>query len=137
MALQLGQALVNSRAAAMVTAAGGAELRLYGAAKPANAAAAEPGSAIATGTLPATALSNSNGTVTKLGTWTVTGTAAAGAAPGTAALSFRIYSGATCVMQGEVTDTAGAGPLKMDNTSIATGQTATATAFTIDDTAAL
>lgn len=132
MAFQFGLALVNSRAGDVVAAAAGGEIRLYSQVLPANCAAAEPGTSIATGTLPSPALSNSNGTITKAGTWTITGTTTAGA--GTATQSFRIYASTVCVMQGTVTGTAGAGPMKMNNVNIADLQVATVTTYTVDDT---
>lgn len=135
MAFQFGRALVNSRAGDIVADAAGAELRLYSQVLPASCAAAEAGTAIAVGTLPSPALSNSNGSITKAGTWTITGTSIAGA--GTATQSFRIYASTVCVMQGTVTGTAGAGPMKMNNVNIADTQVATANTFAVDDTGAL
>jgi hypothetical protein len=134
MAFQLGQALVNTRAGAIVTVAAGGEIRLYSQAKPASCASAEPGTAIATGTLPSPALANTNGSIVKAGTWTITGTS--DASTGTDAASFRLYAsdGTTCIMQGEVTNTSGAGPLKMNNVNIADGQVATVNTYAIDDT---
>lgn len=135
MAFQFGQALVNSRAGDIVTAAAGGQLRLYSQVLPASCGAAEAGTAIAVGTLPSPALANSNGSITKAGTWTITGTTTAGA--GTNTQSFRIYASTVCVMQGTVTGSAGAGPMKMNNVNIADTQVATANTFAIDDTGAL
>jgi hypothetical protein len=72
---------------------------------PADCAAADIGSAIAAGTLPANWMNASaNGVKDKAGiTWTLTGTAAAGT--GTNAGSYRMYAtdGTTCHEQGTVT----------------------------------
>lgn len=137
MGFQLGQALVNTRAGGIVSAAAGGAIRLYSQVKPASCASAEPGTAIATGTLPSPALANSNGSISKSGTWTITG--AAGAGSGTAVQSFRLYdsAGTTCIAQGEVTATGGGGPMTMNNVNIANAQVATVNTFSVDDTGML
>ncbi len=68
---------------------------------PANPAAADLGTEIATGSLPSSPFAAaSGGAIAKNGTWTLAGTAGAGA--GLAATYFRIYltGGSTCVAQG-------------------------------------
>ena len=101
-------------------------LRLYTGSVPANCAASEVGTLLVSMTLPAAWLSAASAGVKSLnGTWT--GTAAA---TGTAA-HFRIYdsTGTTCHAQGTVTATGGGGDCTVDNTSVASGQTVTATSF--------
>jgi hypothetical protein len=134
MTFQIGLALTNTRAGAIVTAAAGGALRLYSQVKPAACSTAEPGTAIATGTLPSPALANSGGTVSKAGVWTATGASGAGA--GTAVQSFRVYDsgGTVCIMQGTVTGTGGGGDMTMNNVSIANGQVATVSSYGVDDT---
>jgi hypothetical protein len=69
--------------------------------QPANCAAANAGTLLATGVLPADFLTASSaGTKSKNGVWTATGQPAAGA--GTAAGHYRIMQGATCHEQGSV-----------------------------------
>lgn len=73
---------------------------------PANCAAADAGTRIAQGTLPADPLTApASGTSGKNGTWTMTGLAAAGA--GTNLDYYRVYdsAGTTCMEQGSVTNT--------------------------------
>lgn len=73
---------------------------------PANCAAADAGTRIAQGTLPADPLTApASGASGKNGTWTMTGLAAAGA--GTNLDYYRVYdsAGTTCMEQGSVTNT--------------------------------
>jgi hypothetical protein len=94
---------------------------------PANCAAADSGTVLATITLPSDWLAAaSGGSKTILGTWTD----ASADATGTAG-HFRIKQGATTHIQGTVTATAGGGDMTLDNTSIAAAQTVTITAFTL------
>jgi hypothetical protein len=101
-------------------------LRIRTGAQPANAAAADAGSVLASLTLPSDWLNNaSGGTKTLLGSWT-----AAASGTGTAA-HFRIYDsgGTVCHIQGSfgtsATDMIG------DSTNFTSGQTFTVTAFTL------
>lgn len=102
-------------------------LTVFNGTKPANCAAADAGTVIATGTLPSDWLTaSSSGTKARNGTWTLTGAAGAGA--GTAGTYWRIKQGATCHMQG----TFGVGQeMVPDNNNIATGQTVTVTTFSV------
>ena len=78
-------------------------LRLYTGAQPANCAAAATGTLAAQGSLPSDWLANSSGgTKSKLGTWTLTGQAAAGA--GVTVGYYRIYdtAAANCHEQGSI-----------------------------------
>lgn len=78
-------------------------MKFFNGTMPANCAAADAGTHIATGTLPSDAYAaTANGVKAKTGTWTVTGIAAAGA--GTPANYFRQYAndGTTCHIQGKI-----------------------------------
>lgn len=102
-------------------------LTVFDGATPANCAAADTGTVLAIGTLPADWMAASaSGVVGKNGTWTLLGQVGAGT--GTAGTHFRIKVGATCKVQG----TFGVG-LEMvpDNNNIANGQTVTINSFNI------
>lgn len=131
MTIQKSTAVRAAEADAIETAIGTAPtLEFRSGAPPANPAAADSGTLLASGVLPSDWLTNP-GTGQKLlnGTWTATG--AAGAGTGTAAGHFRIKQGATCHMQGTVTGTGGGGDMTLDNVSIANGQTVSITTFTL------
>lgn len=102
-------------------------LELRTGAQPANCAAADSGSVIATITCPSNWLNAaSNGAVTLTGTWQV-----AASATGTIA-HFRLKSsGGTVHGQGSVTVTGGGGDMQVTNTGAVSGQTFTVTAFTL------
>ena len=83
-------------------------MKFFTGAQPANCAAANSGTEVATGTLPSDWLAAaSSGSKTLLGTWTITGIAAAGA--GTNIGHYRLYAsnGTTCHEQGAVTASGG------------------------------
>jgi hypothetical protein len=132
MAIQLSVAVRNARLEAIETTTGtGAIMRIRTGAQPANCAAADSGTVLATLTLPSDWMSNaSGGTKSLLGTWQDT----AADATGTAA-HYRIYdsAGTTCHLQGSVTATGGGGDITVDNVSFATGQQFTITAFSLTD----
>lgn len=95
-------------------------------AAPANCGAADSGSLLATITCPSDWLAAASGGAKALsGTWQVnaSGTGTAG--------HFRLKQGATCHIQGSITATGGGGDLTLDNTSIASGQQVTITAFNL------
>lgn len=95
---------------------------------PANCAAADAGTLLASMALPSDWLAAaSNGSKTLLGTWQDASADAAGTAG-----HFRIKQGATCHIQGTVTATGGGGDMTLDNTSIASGQQVTITSFTLN-----
>lgn len=127
MAFQYGATLrTNQVAQIQATVSTSGTLKLFSGAEPVNCAAADPSGLLATITLPASFLTSSGGVTTLAGTWSV-----AASGTGTVA-SFRIYDGsAVCHVQGNVTATGGGGDMTIDNTSLATGQTVTATAFTV------
>jgi hypothetical protein len=96
-------------------------------APPANCAAGDTGTVLATMTLPADWLTTaSGGAVNMVGTWEDTSADSTGTAA-----HFRIKAGATCHLQGTVTGTGGGGDMELDNVSIAVTQTVAVTTFTI------
>jgi hypothetical protein len=126
--MQYSVAVRDSMNDAMETAIGTAPtLEIRTGAAPANCAAADSGTLIASGALPSDWLTASAaGLKQKNGTWTVTGTAGAGA--GTAGGHFRIKQGATCHVQG----TFGVGQeMVPDNNSIANGQAVNVTLYNV------
>lgn len=131
MALQLSVAVRNARLDAIETTLGTApRLIIFTGAPPANAAAADTGSVLATIILPSDWMAAaSNGTKAMSGTWSV-----AASGTGTAG-HFRIKdSGLTAThIQGTITATGGGGDMTLDNTSIAATQTVTVSTFTLTD----
>lgn len=132
MPLQISAVSSDAALDAMVAEWGSAPLlRIYSGAMPANAAAAATGTLLVEMTLPITPMAAaSGGVIAKTGTWTDP----LADASGTAA-HFRIYdaTGTTCHMQGEITDTAGAGPMELSSTAIVAGEPVTVATFTITD----
>jgi hypothetical protein len=128
MALQYSAATYLARLNQIDTITGVSPLlRIFSGTAPANCAAADTGTLLATIALPATWMNAASGTTkTKLGTWTGTASGGAGATP----THFRIWnSGATvCHLQG--TCGIGAGDLSVDGT-ITSGQTVTVNTFTL------
>lgn len=131
MAIQLSVAVRNARLDAIETAIGAsAVLKVFTGSAPANCAAADSGTTLATLSLPADYLANAaSGSKSLSGTWQ-----ANASATGTAGY-FRIYnSGATtCHLQGTISLSAGGGDMIVDNTSFASGQQFTVTSFTLTD----
>jgi hypothetical protein len=126
MALQYAEALRNAQLDAIESHIGTSPvLEIRTGAPPANVAAADSGSLLATLSLPSDWLANAAaGAIVKAGTWSVAATAA-----GTAG-HFRIKtSGAVAKMQG--TCGQGSGDMSLDNTNIAVDQVVTVTAFSI------
>lgn len=132
MAVQLSVTVRNARLDAIETAVGtSAIMKIFTGSAPANCAAADSGTVLATLNLPSDWMAAaSDGTAEKNGTWEDlsadnTGTAA----------HFRLYAsnGTTCHMQGTVTATGGGGDMEVDNTSFNSGQTFTVTTFTLTD----
>lgn len=130
MALQLSVSARNALLDAIETATGTAALlTIRTGAPPANCAAANSGTVLATMTLPSDWLAAaSGGTKAKAGTWQETSADAAGTAA-----HFRIHdtAGTTCHIQGTVTATGGGGDLTLDNAVIALAQVVTITGFTL------
>jgi hypothetical protein len=130
MAIQLSEAVRNARLDAIETAIGvSAVLKIRSGAAPANVAAADSGTVLATLNLPSDWMAAAaTGAKAKAGTWQD----ATADATGTAA-HFRIYAtdGTTAHIQGTVGQ--GTGDLSLDNTSIVAGQSVTITGFTLTD----
>jgi hypothetical protein len=127
LAIQLSPAVRNARLDAIETTISTAPtLEIRTGAAPADCAAADTGSVLATLTLPSDWMAAaSGGSKAKAGTWTGTasGTGTAG--------HFRIKQSTTCHLQGSVG--MGSGDLSLDNTSIANGQAVTIATFALTD----
>lgn len=132
MAVQLSVAVRNARLDAIETAVGvSAVLKIRTGAQPADVAAADSGTVLATLTLPSDWLeAAASGSKAKAGTWQDTSADATGTAA-----HFRIYAsdGTTAHLQGSVTVTGGGGDITLDNTSIASGQSVTISSFSLTD----
>jgi len=132
MAIQFSTAVRTARAAAIEPAIGTSPiLEIRTGSKPANCAASDSGSVLATMTLPSDWLETaSNGQVTIKGTWQDL-TADAGGSAG----HFRVKDsgGTTCHIQGSVTATGGGGDMTLDNVVIAEGQQVTITSATFTE----
>ena len=128
MAFQFSTTARNAALDSIETAIGvSPTLEIRSGAVPANAAAADSGTVLATLALPSDWLSAaSNGSKTLLGSWTDAAADAAGTAG-----HFRIKASTTCHIQGTVTITGGGGDMTLDNTNIAAGQQISITAFTL------
>jgi len=132
MAIQLSVAVRNARLDTIESTISTAPiLEIRSGAQPANCAAADSGTLLASMTLPSDWMGNAAaGAKALAGSWTD----ASANNTGTAA-HFRIKdsSGTTCHMQGSVSATGGGGDIELNNTSIASGQPVTITAFTLTD----
>jgi hypothetical protein len=131
MALQLSVAVRNARLDAIESTVGTAPtLEVRTGSAPADCATADSGTVLATLTLPSDWMAAaSSGSKALSGTWQDTSADSTGTAG-----HFRIKaSGGTCHMQGTVTATGGGGDMTVDNTSFASGQQFTVTAFTLTD----
>lgn len=130
MSLQYSVTVRNAQLDALETAIGtSAVLKIRTGSVPANCAAADSGTVLATCSLPSDWMAAaSSGSKAKSGTWEDTSADATGTAA-----HFRLYAsdGTTCHAQGTVTATGGGGDLTVDNTSFASGQAFTITGFTI------
>lgn len=128
MAFQFSTAVRNASLDAIETTISTAPtLEIRSGTKPADCAAADSGTVLATMTLPADWMAAAASGVKALsGTWEDAEADAAGTAG-----HFRIKQGATCHVQGSVTATGGGGDMTLDNTSIAVGQQVTITGFNI------
>lgn len=130
MAIQLGTAVRNARLDTIESTIGTSPiLKIRTGAAPADCGTADSGTVLATLTLPSDWMAAaSSGAKAKSGTWQDTSADATGTAG-----HFRIYDsgGSTCHLQG--TCGIGTGDLQLDNTSLATGQSVTITAFTLTD----
>lgn len=126
MALQLSTAVRNAMLDAIETGIGASPtLEVRSGAPPSDCASADTGTVLATLTLPSDFFADaSNGSKALAGTWEDTSADATGTAG-----HFRIKQGATCHMQGLVTQ--GGADLSVDNTAFASGQQFTINSFTV------
>lgn len=132
MALQFSVTVRNARLDTIESTIGtSAVLKIRTGSVPANCAAADSGTVLATLTLPSDWMAAaSSGSKAKSGTWEDTSADATGTAA-----HFRLYAsdGTTCHAQGTVTATGGGGDMEVDNTSFASGQAFTVTTFTLTE----
>lgn len=130
MTLQYSTTVRNAQLDAIETAIGAsAILKIRTGAVPANCAAADSGTILATLNLPSDYMAAAgSGAKAKTGTWEDTSADASGTAA-----HFRLYAsdGTTCHAQGTVTATGGGGDMTVDNAVFAAGQAFTVTSFTI------
>lgn len=129
MALQLAVSTRNARLDAIETDLGTSPtMEIRTGAAPADCAAADSGTVLATLALPSDWMAAAaSGAKAKSGTWQDASADAAGVAA-----HFRIKtSGGVCKLQG--TCGIGTGDLQLDNTNIAVAQVVTVTAFTLTD----
>lgn len=130
MALQLSVAVRNARLDTIETTISTAPtLEIRSGSPPANCAAADSGTLLASMTLPSDWMAAASaGAKAMAGTWQDTSADAAGTAG-----HFRIKASTTCHIQGTITATGGGGDMTLDNTSIASGQSISITSFTLTD----
>ena len=132
MAIQLSTNVRNARLDAIETTVGtSAVLKIRTGAAPANCAAADSGTVLATVNCPSDWMAAAaSGSKSMSGTWQD----ASADATGTAA-HFRLYAsdGTTCHMQGTVTATGGGGDMTVDSTSFTAAQQFTVTSFSLTD----
>lgn len=132
MAIQLSVPVRNARLNAIETVIGpSAVMKIFTGAPPANCAASDTGTVLATLLLPADYMADaSGGAKSKSGTWEDASADAAGNAG-----YFRMYAndGVTCGLQGTVTNTGGGGDMTVDNVVFAPGQQFTVTSFSLTD----
>jgi hypothetical protein len=130
MALQYSVALRNAKLDVVETTIGvSAILKIRTGAPPANVAAADIGTVLATLPLPSDWMAAASaGTKAKSGTWEDTAADAAGTAG-----HFRIYAtdGVTCHIQGTVSATGGGGDMTLDNAVLAAGQDVIISTFSL------
>lgn len=131
-AIQLSTTVRNARLDVIESTIGtSAIMKIRTGAAPANCAAADSGTVLATLTLPSDWLAAAaSGSKNKSGTWEDASADAAGTAA-----HFRIYDsgGSTCHIQGTVTATGGGGDLTVDNVVFAAAQAFSVTGFTLTD----
>ena len=130
MALKFSDAVRNAMLDAIETTIGtSAVLKIREGAPPANVAAADTGTVLATLNLPSDYMAAaSGGSKSKLGTWEDTSADASGTAG-----HWRLYqsNGTTAHAQGTVTATGGGGDMTVDNVVFAAAQAFTVTSFTL------
>jgi hypothetical protein len=132
MTIQFSAAVRNARLDAVESAIGtSAILEIRSGAPPANCAAADTGTLLASLPLPSNWMADAAaGAKGLLGTWQDSSADASGTAA-----HFRVKDsgGTNCGIQGTVTVTGGGGDLTLDSVSIAATQSITITSFTLTD----
>lgn len=132
MSLQFSTAVRNALLDAIETAIGtSAVLKIFSGSAPANCAAADSGTLLASLVLPSDWMAAAiGGAKAKSGTWEDT---SADAGAPTNAGHFRLYAsdGTTCHAQGTITATGGGGDLTLDSIAITAGQAIVITGFTL------
>jgi len=132
MALQLSTPVRNARLDVIESTIGTSPvLTIRSGAAPANTAAANSGTVLATVQLPADWMSNAAGASKAMsGTWEDNSADASGTAA-----HFRIHdsTGAVCHIQGTVSGTGGGGDMEVDNVVFAAGQRFTITTFALNE----
>lgn len=131
MALQFDATVRNARLDAIETQIGvSPTLKMRTGAAPANCAAADSGTVVATVAMPSDWMAAASaGSKAMSGTWSDNSADATGTAA-----HFRIYdSGGTCRLQGTVTATGGGGDMTVDNPALVSGQQFNITSFTLTD----
>lgn len=130
MAIQLSTTVRNARLDAIETAISTAPtLEIRSGSAPANCAAADSGTVLASITCPSDWLAAaSSGAKAIAGTWEDLSADATGTAA-----HFRIKQSTTCHIQGTVTATGGGGDMELSSVSITAGQSVTITTFTLTD----
>lgn len=128
MAFQFSTAARNAALDAIETNIGASPtLEIRSGAVPANCAAADSGTLLASMALPADWLTAAaSGQKLINGTWQDLSADAGGTAG-----HFRIKQGATCHIQGTITATGGGGDMTIDNTTLTATQQVNVTAFTL------
>lgn len=109
-----------------------AVLKIFSGSPPANCAAADSGTVLASCSLPSDWLAAaSGGSKAKSGTWSDSSADNTGTAG-----HFRLYAsdGTTCHQQGTVTATGGGGDMTVDSTSFTSGQSFSITTYTLSMT---
>lgn len=132
MSIQLSTTVRNARLDVIESTIGTSPiLEIRTGAPPANCAAADSGTVVATLTLPSDWMAAASaGAKAKSGTWQDTSADATGTA---AHYRIKDSGGTTCHIQGTVTATGGGGDLTVDNTSFASGQSFTITSYSLTD----
>lgn len=132
MAIQFATSVRNARLDAVETDTGTAPvLKLRSGSVPANCAAADSGTVLASLTLPSDWMAAAaSGAKAKSGTWQDTSADATGTIA-----HFRLYKsdGTTCQIQGTVTATGGGGDMTVDSTAVTAAQAVTITSFSLTD----
>jgi len=128
--LQYSTTVRNAKLDAVETAIGAtAILKVRTGSPPANCAAADSGTVLATLTLPSDWMAAaSSGAKAKTGTWEDASADASGTAG-----HFRVYesTGVTCHIQGTITASGGGGDMTVGTLAVTSGQTIQITSFTL------